>query len=90
MQEDFVDASFEYGSFLDPQGRLFVPALENVEVVVRGKIIYRYLNEEGVCNVSREVVGRCLGLMIAGAAAKVNLPGGRWMRRKEKRLFLSC
>lgn len=84
--EDFVDAAFDYEGFLDPQGRLFLPILSEAKEVVRGRVMFRYLRECGVPDVSRAVVGRCLGLL-GGGAAKVNLPGGGWMRRKEKRLF---
>ena len=72
----------------DPQGRLHVPALRALPEAVRGAALAGYLERSGVGGVDRALLRRCLGLLEAGAAPAVNLPGGRVMRRRAGRLWV--
>ncbi len=87
-QEDFFEEMIDYPSMLDPQGRLHLPSLREVPGVIQQRIIHRYLSECRVHNITQALVESCQGLMETTNAAKINLPGGRFMRRKEGRLFM--
>jgi tRNA(Ile)-lysidine synthase len=73
---------------VDPQGRLHLPQLRTLPAAMQAACIYDFLRTSGVADLSREVVGRCLGLMDPAAGPAVNLPGGRVMRRQAGRLFV--
>ena len=42
-----------------------------------------------ISDISHELLARCSSLITDQSVAKVNLPGGRFLRRKEKRIFVS-
>lgn len=73
---------------VDPQGRLHLPQLRTLPEAVQAACIYDFLRTSGVADLSRELVGRCLGLMDPAAGPAVNLPGGRVMRRRGGRLVV--
>lgn len=87
-QSDYIVTQSDYQSTLDPQGRLFLPALVKSPPVIQEALLMRYLKEQEVSDLSRSLVLRCLELCDINNPAKVNLPGGRWLRRKEQRLFI--
>lgn len=78
----------EKAAAVDPQGRLHLPHLRTLPDAVQAACIYDYLRTSGVTDLSREVVGRCLGLMDLAAGPAVNLPGGWVMRRRGGRLVV--
>lgn len=88
-QSDYIQAQCDYQSALDPQGRLYLPALNNTATIIQEAILMRYLKEQKVPDLSRALVLRCLALCDTATPAKANLPGGRWLRRKERRLFIT-
>ncbi|SHK24462.1 TilS substrate binding domain-containing protein [Rubritalea squalenifaciens DSM 18772] len=88
QMDDFLDSQINFHQMLDPQGRLFLPLLEKQHEAVQGRVIHWFLKEKGVKDLSRGVVHSCVALCHVHGVAKVNLPGGGWMRRKEKRLFV--
>lgn len=88
--DDFLDSQINYHEMLDPQGRVFLPLLESQHEAVKGRVIHWFLKRHGVQDLSRDVIARCVALCDVHGAAKVNLPGGVWMRRKEKRLFVEA
>lgn len=88
-QSGYIQAQCDYQSALDPQGRLYLPALAAAATIIQEAILMRYLKEQKVPDLSRALVLRCLALCDTSGPAKVNLPGGRWLRRKERRLFVT-
>jgi phosphoribosylaminoimidazolecarboxamide formyltransferase/IMP cyclohydrolase len=47
------------------------------------------MQEHGIPDISHELLARCTSLIDDQSVAKLNLPGGRFLRRKEKRIFIS-
>ena len=47
-----------------------------------------YLKNHGVPNINNRLLAECLELFNTSTSAKINLPGGSFLRRKEKRLFI--
>ncbi len=86
--ERFIQETFDYASMLDPQGRLYLPSVSEVPSVIQRRILHRYLRECKVGNISHDLVESALGLIDSDRAAKINLPGGRFLRRKEQRIFV--
>lgn len=72
----------------DPQGRLYLPKVAAYPVELQKVIVHRYLKRQGVRNVSEEVVLAVVSIIRPGSPARLSLPGGRFARRREKRLFL--
>ncbi|MFC5049749.1 tRNA lysidine(34) synthetase TilS [Rubritalea spongiae] len=87
-QADFFTNEVSLESFLDPQGRVFLPALSEAHIALQQSILFQYLKVQGVPELSRSVVMSGLEICDSSAPAKVNLPGGNWLRRKEQRLFV--
>lgn len=73
----------------DPQGRLFLPKLKLLSTALRMAVLHRYLKKNGVPDIDAALLDRCQKLLNEPSVAKVNLPGDRWLRRKEKRIFVS-
>ena len=73
---------------LDPQGRLHVPVLRSLPVVLQRAALRVFLQQHGVAAPDRDLLDRCAGLLDATGPAVVNLPGGARLRRRGGRLFV--
>jgi len=72
----------------DLQGRLFLPKVQMLSAVLQKRVLVNFLRKKGVSGLDGDTVERCCVLLKEEETAKVNLPGGRYLRRKEKRLFV--
>lgn len=72
----------------DPQGRLFIPKLIQLSPAMQRMALHQYLKHSGTHNISHHLLERCQGLLTDTKTSKINLPGGLFLRRKEKRLFI--
>ena len=75
-------------SLLDPQGRLYLPRVLACGRELRRVILHWYLVRGAVSGISEAMVSAAEGLLVPGAPARIMLPGGRLLRRKERRLFV--
>jgi len=80
----------EHLDIYDPQGRLFLPKLIELSKELQSVIIHDYLKNQGIRDVSHEKITECLLLLSNQEVRKINLPGGKFLRRKEKRLFIEA
>lgn len=81
--------ALEQARVRDPQGRLHLGALRAVPEALRRAAVLDYLLESAVPGISRDLLDQALGLLDTAGPARINLPGGGWLRRKEGRIFLS-
>ncbi|MES2995430.1 MAG: tRNA lysidine(34) synthetase TilS [Verrucomicrobiota bacterium] len=72
---------------LDPQGRLHVPSLRKLPVLVRREAIRLFLSGAGILGINRTVLDSACA-MVEGEAATLNLPGGGRLRRRQGRIFI--
>lgn len=72
----------------DPQGRLHVRVLHALPAALQRAALARYLGECGVPGVTRDLLDRARAMLPTGGPAKLNLPGGSWLRRREARLMV--
>lgn len=73
----------------DPQGRLYLPALESRSSAFRHAVLHRYLSRAGVPGLTLAHICAVCDILPAQAAAhSVNLPGGFRAVRRQKRLLL--
>ncbi len=72
----------------DPQGRLHLPALRGLPVVLQRIALRKFLRDHGVKSLDRALIERGLCLLDVGNAAVVNLPGGGQLRRRAGRLSI--
>lgn len=86
--QQWIDESIDYTDYLDPQGRLFLPKLENMAKAIQGRVVKHYLELQDVPNISTDLLVAAIGLIGTDEVAKINLPSGRYLRRKEKRMFV--
>jgi len=61
--------------------------LRSIPLALRRRRVARWLAEQGVSNISFELVESVAGLATSRQPAKINLPGGRHARRKAGRIF---
>lgn len=74
----------------DPQGRLYLPFVWEQPLALQKAMVRRYLQQNGVADISEELVLAVLAILPAQApAARVNLPGGRFACRRERRLVIT-
>jgi len=72
----------------DPQGRIHVAALRKFPPAVQTLVFRHYLVGQGVDEISRGLLQRCLVLLVDEKSFAVNLPGDRQLRRRAGRIFL--
>jgi tRNA(Ile)-lysidine synthase len=73
---------------LDPQGRLHLPALRELQPHLQRAALRRFLMDHGVRSIDRALLERAAGLLDPGNAAVINLPGGGRLRRRAGRLWV--
>jgi tRNA(Ile)-lysidine synthase len=89
QNEHFIQQMIDYPSMLDPQGRLHLPSLTEAPQIIQQRILHRYLTEQKISNITQDLIESCLSLLDPSNPAKINLPGGKFFRRKERRIFVS-
>jgi tRNA(Ile)-lysidine synthase len=72
----------------DPQGRLFLPKLNALPPALQQMALHHYLKQAEIHDISQDLLNRCLTLLPPSPVSKINLPGNRFLRRKEQRLFI--
>ena len=80
--------TIDFTSYLDPQGRIYLPKLKNESLEIQRLILHNYLKSYPINNLSYPLIERCCNLITSSQPAKYNLPGNYYLRRKEQRLFL--
>jgi len=88
-QQQAITSSLESMQLHDPQGRLFYPKIAKLSPALQSSAIHSYLKAHDVSDITQELLSRCNSLITDPSIAKVNLPGGRFLRRREKRIFIS-
>jgi tRNA(Ile)-lysidine synthase len=88
QNEQFIEDMIDYPGMLDPQGRIHLPSLTEVPQVIQQRILHRYLTEQKIRNISHDLIDSCLSLLDSENPAKINLPRGKFLRRKERRIFV--
>lgn len=88
-QQNAIISTLEALQLHDPQGRLFLPKLADLSPAMRTSAVHHYLKAHDISDISLELLAKCDELITDKTLAKVNLPGGRFLRRKEKRIFIN-
>lgn len=88
-QQEAIEAMLATMKLRDPKGRLFLPKIAVLPPALQLSVLHDYLKEHEVNDISQELLERCACLISNVDVAKVNLPGKRFLRRKQQRLFIS-
>lgn len=72
----------------DSQGRLFLPKVIDLSSALQLVILREFLKKQSVSDLNFKLLESCLSLLTDRKISKINLPGGKHLRRKEKRLFI--
>ena len=88
-KDEALQSTLDSIQLKDPQGRLFLPKLIQLSPALQWMALHRFLKDGGVHNISHDLLERCQSLLTDTKTSKINLPGGLFLRRKEKRLLIS-
>jgi tRNA(Ile)-lysidine synthase len=80
--------ALEQAKVLDPQGRLHLPVLRELPVVLQRLALRKFLRDYGIVALDRDLIERGLRMLEVKNPAVVNLPGGSRLRRSEGRLWV--
>ena len=84
-----LQTALEQLPLLDPQGRLYLPALVGMPPAFRKAVVHYYLRRCGVSGISEGHVLAVCALLEPGSTANMhNLPGNQRARRAQKRLWI--
>ena len=72
----------------DPQGRLFLPALRELSHSLQKACLKQYLQEHQIPQISKTLVENALEVISPSGPPALNLPGNRFLRRKEGRILI--
>lgn len=72
----------------DPQGRLYLPAVNGLPPELRQCAVHHYLRQQSVPDLTEAAVLRVMAILDADGPSRTSLPGSRLAVRKEKRLFV--
>ncbi len=87
VNESALRAALEQLPSRDPQGRLFLPYLRVQAVSLQRAILFSYLREQGVSDVSERNIQEALSL-ISGEKHVLNLAAGARLRRSQGRIYV--
>lgn len=76
--------------WLDPQGRIHLPALRGLTPRLQRAAVHRFLSQHGVSDLSRNLLDEILAMLVPGGPPAVNLPGGSRLRRGGGRLWIDA
>jgi len=85
--EAITSWALDQAKVLDPQGRLHLPVLKSLPSALQRAAIAKFLSDHGIRELSRELLERSLHLLDVNNPACLNLPGGRYLRRRAGRLI---
>jgi tRNA(Ile)-lysidine synthase len=85
---EIVKWAIERAQVFDPQGRLHVGALQKIPKSLQAAVFHDYLSENGIIELSRELIDRCCNLLNTASSSSVNLPRDKILRRRAQRIFL--
>lgn len=86
-----LEAALDALPTTDPQGRLYLPFLQDKAPALQRAVVHRYLQRAGVSELSERLVLAVCELLQPGArVSRCNLPGKMRARRCHKRLFIEA
>lgn len=86
----FLNDTLANITLLDPQGRIHLPTLRDLNPVLQKRALHQYLQDHHIPDLSQALIQNALTLLDPQKnPAVINLPGGLRLRRKESRLFIS-
>lgn len=86
--EELLAWAMEKADALDPQGRLHLGVFRGLPGALQVHAMVDFLKSNGIPNLDAGLIAQCVGLSDPASAAKVNLPGGSWLRRRGGRIFV--
>ncbi|MDP0491169.1 MAG: tRNA lysidine(34) synthetase TilS [Verrucomicrobiota bacterium JB023] len=87
-KEDTLNDLLDAFRLLDPQGRIHLPTFRLLPRPLQKKALFQFLSKNGIPELSSDLISRSLTLLDPNGPAKINLPGDRFIQRREGRLFL--
>lgn len=89
QDEEWISAEIERLAGIAAEPEMDVKRLREMPVPLRNRLIFQWFRNHGVGDCGYEEVCRVAEVLLSDARpAKANLPGNRYVRRKEGRLFL--
>lgn len=87
-QQLALEQAMDALSLVDPQGRLFLPKVNELPQELQKAVIFHYMKSNGLPDLSEDCVTRVLAILGTESPSRASLPGGWTASRKEHRLRL--
>lgn len=78
----------EHAAVMDPQGRLHLPRLKSLPAALQRACLHQFLRDHHVPDLDRDTLDRALAMLDPTTGARLTLPGGNWLRRRQGRLWI--
>lgn len=83
-----VAEMLDQAELLDPQGRIHLPALRKLPALLQRTALHDFLASHQVSGIDRALLDRAVGMLDVSNPAVINLPGGKWLRRRSGRIWV--
>lgn len=83
-----LSQALESMTLTDPQGRLFLPKVNQLPAELKQCAVHDYLRRQHVPDLTENAVLRVMNLLKTDGPSRTALPGGKLAVRKEKRLLI--
>lgn len=78
----------EHAQVIDPRGRLHLPKLKSLPTALQRACLHQFLCDHQIPDISRDTLDRALALLDPASGAKLSLPSGKCLRRRQGRLWI--
>ena len=88
--QDAIHLQFSLNDYLDPQGRLYLPALKSLPKAFQKHIIHQYLTQQHISNITQDLIQQAYEILNSTTPpSSLNLAKNKKLIRRQQRGFIT-